>query len=384
MKEFPKSQAEQFIKEKQSVEVGLAFDVLEEFDQNPHLLEPVRAMCRASIVLVDEMVRKKTVLEGFIFSANFRSKWKLQYKCFNGVEGVGWNADALLRRSNTWSASNCGDWIRVYGEMVEEKYFGPTEDALRTSYQVGPEGTWKKATRVDPGQTLSQPNFLRDNLRRRVEFRNLSLAEQGIYTSKLTNSHKLLTEMESSGIKRWAIMEGDTTGKMDDVFGLAPGATISGTTTDNIYFMQKFALKVSDPALFLLPYGTIGAGGHHSLLEVALPLSMNGVIDYRIGCYSTLIPEGFTSPDAQLIRTFLRKWEDRPENRLMLVYYEGGRVDGCFVFDSAPEKLKWKAKLTANRDLLSRFNRLPNNPSRYQAQTFAVELGFELPNRTRI
>ncbi len=36
-------------------------------------------------------------------------------------------------------------------------------------------------------------------------------------------------------------------------------------------------------AYYLLPIGTIVHNNHHALIEVALALSINGVIDYRIG-----------------------------------------------------------------------------------------------------
>lgn len=379
MKEYSGSVAEQFIREKQAMEVGVSFDLLEVFDNE--LIQPVREMCKASIVLVDD-----TVGGSVKFRAAFMSKWRPTYACFNGYPWAGWTdeaVDAMLRLADRWTASQCGDWIRVFGEIVEEKLFGKSEEKQRTSYQRGPSGSWKKPqTRnmskgvYGRGMSVSQPDFQKANLRRRVEFKALSNAQKGLYSSRLTPSHELMTSMAHAGAKKWAVMANDTTGKMDEVFGLMPGATISGTTTDNMYFIGKFAYAVSDPALYLLPFGTIVSGGHHSLIEVALPLSTNGCIDYSVGCYSTLIPEITNTPAAKIIRKFLKLYDLRPENRLMLVYYNGLNVDGCFVCESMPEKVTWKEKFKVNRSLMEEFIALPPHPIRSRVETLAMQHGL--------
>lgn len=376
MREYQRSDAEQFIMEKQSMEVGVAFDLLEVFDNE--LIQPVREMCKASIVLVDDS------LGGSVkFRVAFINKWMNVYACFHGVGGVGWNADALLRLADTWTASKCGDWIRVYGEIVEEKLLGGSEERQRTSYQRGPSGSWNKPETwemskgpLGRGMSLSQPDFQKDSLRRRVEFKALSDAQKGLYTSRLTPSHELMTSMPFAGAKKWAVMANDITGKMDEVFGLMPGATISGTTADNMYFISKFAFAVSDPALYLLPFGTIVSGGHHSLIEVALPLTINGCIDYSVGCYSTLIPEITNTSAAKIIRRFLKAYDLRPENRLILVYYQGASVDGCFVCESTSEKLQWKKKFKANKSLMEKFIALPPHPIRSRVEALAAQHGL--------
>src|SRR5665213_521651 len=117
MKDHSAADAVRFITEKQSMEVGLAFDFLEVFDNE--LIQPVREACKASMVLIDDS------LGGSVrFKRDFISKWKNVYACFHGLSGAGWNVDALLQLADTWTASKCGDWIRVYGEIVEEKHFG--------------------------------------------------------------------------------------------------------------------------------------------------------------------------------------------------------------------------------------------------------------------
>jgi hypothetical protein len=226
------------------------------------------------------------------------------------------------------------------------------------------------------GKSLSQPDFQKDSLRRRVAFKALSLAQKGIYTNRLTLSHELMSSMPHAGSKKWAVMANDTTGKMAEVFGLMPGATISGTTTDNMYFISKFAFAVSDPALYLLPFGTIVSGGHHSLLEVALPLAINECIDYSVGCYSTLIPEITNTPAARIIRNFLQAYDNRLENRLILAYYQGANLDGCFVCESPAEKFVWKTNFKANKSLMEKFIALQPHPNRSRVESLAAQHGL--------
>ena len=45
----------------------------------------------------------------------------------------------------------------------------------------------------------------------------------------------------SGGIQRWLHLDADPLAKMDKVFGLSHGATISGTTTDTLFFINKIA-----------------------------------------------------------------------------------------------------------------------------------------------
>ena len=84
-------------------------------------------------------------------------------------------------------------------------------------------------------------------------------------------------------------------GKMERVFGFpVMGADISGTTGDSTYVVRRFTQytgKDVDPVMFLLPFATIVAGGHHHLLEVAGTLTLYGTINYTIGLYDTIRPK---------------------------------------------------------------------------------------------
>jgi hypothetical protein len=370
MKDYGKVEANRFLMEKQSMEVALALDILEVF--NDTLLPNLRKMCIESVLMVAEE------LDGSVpFYNEFNKEWK-KYDCFMGIHG--WNTGEIIKRAKFWTASQCGDWIRVYGEIVENKFLGETEDNKRRLPMKGPQGSWKKAQpKADAGkQNLSQPNFEPNAKRRRVEFKQLWDDQKDIYTGMCTPSKELMNTMPNAGIKKWAIMADDITGKMDQAFGLMPGATISGTTTDNIFFLDFYGRLFNDPVYNLLPLGTIVGGGHHSLLEVALPLTVNGWINYSVGCYSTLFPDrapmgNGNDGGAVAIKNFLIAYEGREESRLMLFYYNGvGRIDGCLVCGAA-EKQRWVKEFKADDKLMNEFMLMHDWPSKGQVEVFAMK-----------
>lgn len=370
MIDYDRGKANQFLMEKQSIEVAMALDIQEVF--NDELLPNLRSMCLVSIFKTDDL------LGGSVqFRAQFIDKWK-QYACFRGVPG--WNVDAILQYAETWNASECGDWIRVYGEIVEQQnFFGKNENAVRSAYQTGPSGSWSKPKpSAEKGQSLNQPQLSPEKLRRRIEFELLMETHQDIYLGMSTPSKQLMNKMPHAGIAKWAIMAEDITGKMDQFFGLMPGATISGTTTDNIFFLEQFGRIVNDPIYYLLPLASIVAGGHHSLLEVALPLTLNNLINYSVGCYSTLMPvrqpRGQGDQGAEEIKKLLITYENRPESRLMLFYYNGvGRIDGCLVAEGYEERQLWVSEFLANEQLMREFMMMHDYPTKGQVEIFAMK-----------
>jgi len=317
------------------------------------------------------------------FAAQYPSKWSF-YGCMKGMKA--WNGDTLLDHSKAWTASDCGDWIRVFGEIIEAKlFFSVRQEAKRTAPQQGRDkGYWSKpmAPAARKGQTagdqaLHQPNLQASALRRRLEYSTVTIHDQGLYDLETTESGFLMKSMMFSGIKKWAIMGNDVTGKMDRLFGLMKGATISGTTTDNIYFLNKFGKAIKDPILYLLPVGSIAGGGHHSLIEVAIPLTINGFIDYSVGLYSTLIPGG-TAPmrsarrsmGAEALRKVCGVWEARPENHLLLCFYEQGQLAGALVADKTKDRADWLRAFKADASLMDAFANMAISPTEGQLLNF--------------
>jgi hypothetical protein len=368
--------AKQLIAEKQSVEVGLSLDVQEIFDVE--MISDLRAMCQQSIIKVSTMAQSNPA-----FATDYPKKWSF-YGCMKGM--AQWDANTLLNHSQSWKTSDCGDWIRVYGEIIEaKKFFSANQEKKRTAPQLGGDkGYWSKpkAPAAEKGQTsgdqgLLQPNLQASALRRRLEFNTLTIHDQGLYGLETTESGFLMKSMMFSGIKKWAIMAEDVTGKVDRVFGLMKGATISGTTTDNIYFLNKFAKAIQDPILYLLPIGSIAGGGHHSLLEVAIPLTMNNLMNYSVGLYSTLIPSGdppertpLRQKGADDLKKVCGLWEARPENHLLLCYFEQGQLAGALVGDKNKDRADWLRAFKADESLMDAFAAMAISPTEGQLYNF--------------
>ncbi len=148
-----------------------------------------------------------------------------------------------------------------------------------------------------------------------------------------------------------------TVGRMERVFGLmdldekSEGADISGTTADQIYFLQFWARQFGrplDPTLYLLPIATLVTPYHHSLLEVALTLSYNKIIKYVIGQYDTLI-----SGSNLVALDLLSHLTNDKRNTRMLVYYSNPWTPaGSWIFSPERELIKWQRLANAGDPLL--------------------------------
>lgn len=122
-------------------------------------------------------------------------------------------------------------------------------------------------------------------------------------------------------------------GKMERAFGYPAevmGADISGTTADSTYVVENFAPQEGlDPIMYLLPFATIVAGGHHHLLEVAATLTLYGKIDYTVGLYDTILPGSYETLSRQSryhnevkwINSLVQNATRIAKDLLMLVYW---------------------------------------------------------------
>ena len=187
----------------------------------------------------------------------------------------------------------------------------------------------------------------------------------------------LLKEAKPSFLYKGKTLE-SVVGKMERVFGYpVMGADISGTTADSTYVVERFGPTVGehfDPVMYLLPFATIVAGGHHHLLEVAGTLTLYGVIDYTIGVYETLLPiPGTRSIEksrfkkaVQEIKSYLAAATRACPNH-MLVYWpeQGGSKPLGAVVGLPPEEWKKVAQLApaGGASLWDLFLRISPNPS---------------------
>ena len=283
---------------------------------------------------------------------------------------------------------HCGDVIRLYGEVAEEDKVSKNADKKRVEIQnIGGSQFWDKKkspailpqvdmtgpkVTVDPGtrvrlgtkenigpvsasmQTKIAPfdNSFNPNKPRVVKFRGLEARSPG--------------EMKQigGGMVGWAPQDTDILYRIEIAFGLRVGATISGTTTDTLYFLNVFEHVIDlDPIFYLLPLATIVAPGHHSLIEAAMPLSIHERIAYSIGLYSTLLPIGAKHPAAGDILSTLTEFERHEDNRLLLVFFQQREVPaGCWEFEKGGAERTWFQDMAkADKNLMTKFKSM-NKP----------------------
>ncbi|BBO88765.1 hypothetical protein [Desulfosarcina ovata] len=397
-------EAQKLITQKQGLEISLVWDVYEVFSTD--FLPTLRQVCRKSILEVDNRLGANRS-----FLADFPKKWSF-YACMRGLKNWRPYNYGLLSFARTWSAFECGDWIRVYGEIVEEGYLGKDVNAQRIAPQKDTTniGTWKKHQIKGRGQDLKTNQGSQNSQKGRRRAAPFALDHDELIgyseifggnwvlktfssregndvkkktgVMKITPARDVATSGETSGIMNWVILDNDLTGKMDQVFGLMRGATISGTTTDNIFILQRFSHVIDDKIFFLLPLGTIGAGGHHSLIEIATPLTLNNYIDYSVGCYGTLFPKNYqsnpaTRGGAEAIKRILQAYDRRGMANLILCYYNAKKLEGCYVAEQS-EWHKWLYAFKADQSLLQRFTNVPPYPSKEYIKQFAIDSGLTI------
>lgn len=340
------AEVREFIRRKQELEMQLADALLAVFnDPQQGLIGPLRHLVGLAMADINGIQKQQP--------NNFNTvRDKKNWPGYAGVQGfdfrrADWTDGQIAAFASGLKAEHCADWIRIYGEVVEDVLKGSADDKRKSYQTLADEGFWEKKE---------------GGLRQRFDAnKNPKHTE---YAAARTEAWVQASSRPASGIARWDVdFDKDTTGRMDQVFGLMPGATISGTTTDNIYFLDKFSRMHLDPVYYLLPVAAIVAGGHHSLLEVALPLTLNHVIDYTVGLYTTLLPkqvEGGNAPTGALaIKGVLKNFEEKPENHLMLVYYQGvGQPKGCLLYDTATDLRSWQVIARADERLLRKFKEI--------------------------
>ena len=408
----------EWVRKKQELEVQLAWELMEVFnDPEMGLIQELRKMVKKSIVVMDQIskgecafvedrVERKAALalapeRRKKFHNLWRTNWSKFYFRFGsdkyetsrgtlrretppGIKPQ-WLRESVEEGVDHFLAQHCADWIRVYGEVVEEVLGkGSVADNARLAFQKGGKFHWNKFKGYEDGaqenagrrrvkvtdkfadQQIVMPDYAEElahksseqMLDRHAHPDSLSTATVWGFQSSIHNA---------AGLKKWRVMEKDTTGKMDQVFGLMPGATISGTTTDNVYFFKEFGGLGLNPIFYLLPTATIVGGGHHSLVEVGIPLMLNDINNYKVGLYSTLfptqqIPKG-APKGVEEIKIILREAEEHTNNHLMLIYYSGTNPVGCFYYEIPHARHLWN-KMITGIGFMNAFQKLPPWPKK--------------------
>ncbi|MHC4644363.1 MAG: hypothetical protein ACYTBJ_02590 [Planctomycetota bacterium] len=363
----------QWVEDKQTLEVELGWELLEVFNTTPSLIGPIRerASAAASELLQayfgpDDNLRYALTLA-----------WSKEHTAVAGAPGgvPGPLRDFLTRYPSllamfngalNMDAQDCSMLIRLYGGFVEQAAIharGSLYDWLaqrKLEYRRGFLDLPVMTAVELESAGIEQPGHwanLMQRLRRRTGPAGLS------WLVDIWNAPQGFIRYSGGGISGFELYTHDTVLKIDRVFGLMPGASISGTTTDLMFFMDMFSTGDWDPIYYLLACADFVARGHHTIVETALPLALNGYIDYSIGFYTSLMPTGHrpgkpaTSHGAQgAVWNALDKAEHDPRNRLMLVYYDRARqwYEGCYVFDRTDSKFRLLA--TADDNMLATFS----------------------------
>lgn len=360
---------EQWVEQKQALEVELAWELLEVFNTDPTLIGPIRARASAA---ASELIQAYNASDELRLALTIAWSKELAGALRSFLTSYP-TLPALLTGAPFMDAQDCSMLIRLYGAFVEEaaktggslySWLAQRKVEYRRGFMdfpivepdfAGPGITAQELESAGIEQTGHWANLL-TRLRARMNAAAFTWALDGY-----SRPYDFVRSLDG-GIARFRLQNYDTILKIDRVFGLMAGASISGTTTDLMFFMDTFDVGDWDPIYYLLACADLVARGHHTMVETAFPLALNGYIDYSIGFYTSLMPTGHhpgkpaTSHGAQgAVWNVLDKAEHDPRNRLMLVYYDRTRqwYEGCYIFDRADSRFKLLA--TADDNMLVTF-----------------------------
>ncbi len=278
------------------------------------------------------------------------------------------NLIKVLNKSNQWTASDCGDLMRLFGGIIEDKTLqtrglvGKAVEDFRRKQRVGPGFGDDQRSRTGGGYAPNLPH--------------ISAAHNAALEFKRAKGF--------SGFAKITLNDKSTVKKIDSTFGLAEGCDISGTTADALFFFRHVNVFIDGlpemipnellPVIQLLPMATMASQGHHTILECGLTLTLNKVIDYRIGFYTTLMPTGSTNGTLQGI---FNAAEKDARNKHILCFWDNNELQGIH-YDTSEELNLLKAASLTNETFRSQFVSLPLKPSK--TQLFAVPSLSKLPN----
>ncbi|MBL8632651.1 MAG: hypothetical protein JNM40_05455 [Myxococcales bacterium] len=369
-------EATKLVQEKQQLEVSLAWELLEIFNKTKDLIDPLRDCADLAIqemICIRDGIGPESVQAAIDAEKGIMQLLKKQ-RVTSKLKDDGTpktksvekakNLEILLREVPKLDAQEVSDVVRLYGTFVEKaaengklasfyKEVNAKKDGFRKgSGKINDKAVWNQLGKGDKTlDTGRHRNFLLGELKddkTKATLETLKkalpkneydalivdlIAEIGANYEKTSRGavQNFLVSMQG-GQAAFALADTSTVGRLDRVFGLVPAADISGTTADTIFFLSKFP-KI-DPIFYVLPLATIVAGAHHSLIEVALPLSQNGFIDYHIGFYSSLYPSSTKHSAAAAIKKALEMAEKEALNHYLLVFYskDGKKIEGAYEF----------------------------------------------------
>ncbi len=187
---------------------------------------------------------------------------------------------------------------------------------------------------------------------------------------------------KQSGMQLFRVIGNDLCKRIDLLFGLLKGATISGTTTDTVLVLEAFGAGLGlHPGYYLFPVATIAASLHHTLLEAGLALTLTGAIDsYHVGFHTTLVPKGGLPAELASVRTILAGAENDMRNRHFILWYEGGNEGqpaGCILWNKQWE-IRASRRLVEAKGLLTHIAGVPTLPRQADVAAFIALMAPQL------
>jgi hypothetical protein len=330
MIKLTKAEAEPLKEQRAKLDITVAQQLWDLFEkeQRVGMMQCIRTLVGVGLDQLNDWLRDGTAQFG---DKNMEAFLKKECKGLDLWEKKGQQVPTLDmfqklsgRTADWWDLGKCGGFFRMYGTFFE--YFGKDNPqwAQHLLFKEG-QDSWKQhtATGARPGLPFGKysPDLKRigkaETTVRESHPRARELLKDPTKIPKVIDGlvHRPYgDESGSAGITLFKLLQWSTIKKIDTLYGLPEGADISGTTCDHlfgiyhtIYLMEtgrstpksiKFTAGSSadldyindrKPLIILLPLIQMIREYHHSLLESAAALSLNDMIDYKIGFYSSLL-----------------------------------------------------------------------------------------------
>ena len=258
----------------------------------------------------------------------------------------------LVAHKHSWTASDCSDLIRLIASVVE-----PGKNGVKANKGQAAQYMEKQFDVRKPDRIFKNIANATETGRSRTGDMGYKGAPKHIVSGRRQiDIERMIANIEADGerfnrssygygIQRYELTEYSTVRKIDIAFGLPVGADISGTTADSIIVhdgIRKFCCVYREVAgnkslpeaiVQLLPLATMVAQGHHTLLESALTLTIDGYLNYCIGFYSTIMPKshdrrGVNELVCGNMMRALRNAETSFGNSHFYCYWNGDKYEG--------------------------------------------------------
>lgn len=382
----------QLIRTKQTLEANLAKDIHDVFDSTAprlNLARFVRGMCLYMCADIDMDTNARRTLQVAMDKEDKLAVWKkIVWRSPWGLQEFFAPEFMFPRWKWRLDASDCSDLIRLAGEWVEQAEKRGTrcwnlnirKDLRRKglpSKRFYKEGEvisrepraqlWAKKAGHYGAQYATRDRGKEEREDPTIEialwpyWRMLNAPyEKG--SDRKTAVPRAKADKTFSGMGTMGRAQGlSNVKRLELLFGSVLGQDISGTTTDTVFAFQKLGRnrRLLHPGYFLLPLGTIAHNMHHALMEVAFALSLNDVVDYRVGFYGSLMPKGGLPAELGRIESLLTAAENAMAARrlhLMCYYKDGSEIPtGAFQFNRS-ELPELKATVVGTEMLRAAFN----------------------------